>query len=348
MKRWVFASCLLICALKLNAQDADTTSTHAGYVPVISGGLGYIYNVNNGTPTLLPQINPLLLLPLGSHVLVESRTDFTGFFQRRDGTSGDYTGPIFKTVEFAQVDWLANSHIIPVAGRYILPFGLYSERLGPLWIANFQDSPVDYAIGTRTSGSGDGGMLRGVLAQNNSLSVQYSTYFSAHDGTNQLQAARTAGADGSVYFTNQRVEVGGSYQRFLESRRINNAATYVSWQPQKAPLDLKAEYDYNFYGNGYWIESAYRLSQVPVANQFFKTLDFVARVQQFHPLNGGGNGVPTLNTQRVDVGLNYYFRDNNWRVITNYGRTFNANQDRNIWNVGFTYRFLWPLWPGRK
>lgn len=339
---------MFLFVLSLHAQDADTNSTHAGYVPVISGGLGYIYNVNAGTPSLLPQINPVLTLPLGSHFLVESRSDFTGFFQRSDGTSGPYTGKVFKSVDYAQVDWLANSHVIPVFGRYILPFGLYPERLVPLWIANFQDTPIDYAVGTRTSGSGDGGMLRGVIAQTNNISAQYSAYFSAHSNTNELQSARTTGADGSVYFENQHVEVGGSYQRFLEGHHINNGGIYVAWQPPKTTLDVKAEYDRNFNGNGYWIEPAYRLSQIPVANSFFRNLDFVTRIQQFRPLNGGGNGLPTLSTERVDVGLNYYFRDNNWRVITDYGRLFNSQQDHNVWNVGFTYRFLFPLWRGRK
>jgi hypothetical protein len=350
MKMWVITGCLFLCLANAGAQDADTDTTHAGYVPVISGGLGYIYNVNGGVPSLEPQIDPLLLLPLGSHVLVESRTNFTGFFQRRDGTSGDYTGQIFKGVAFAQVDWLANTHVTAVAGRYLLPFGLYNERLSPLWITNLQDQPIATAIGTSTGGnggSGDGFMLRGVATQNNNLSVQYSAYFSAHSNTNQLQAERVAGMDGSVYFTNQRIELGGSYQRFLEGHQINSWSSYLSWQPQRAPLDLKAEYDRTFNGDGYWIEGAYMLSQVPAANSFFKNVQLVGRAQQFFTLNGGGNGVPGENQQRMDLGLNYYIRDD-WRLVSSYGRQFTATGDANIWHVGFTYRLLWPLWPGRK
>src|SRR5271167_4308844 len=111
--RVLFFCGLLLFSLYARAQGSGADSSHAGYAPVVSGSMGYVYIVQGGIPTLEPQINPVLLLPLGSHVLFESRTDFTGFFERRDGTSGDYTGEVYKTVEFVQLDWLANSHVIP-------------------------------------------------------------------------------------------------------------------------------------------------------------------------------------------------------------------------------------------
>ncbi len=70
-------------------------------------------------------------------------------------------------------------------------------------------------------------------------------------------------------------------------------------------------------------------------------------MQQFYPLHGGGNSLPTRSTQRVDFGINYYLRDN-MRFVSSYGRQFTRQLDANMWNVGFTYRFIWPLWPGRK
>lgn len=337
---------MLVCALRLDAQDTDSGTTHAGYAPVLSGDVDYIFNVNNGIPTLLPQIDPLLLVPLGSHFLVETRTEFTGDFMRRQGTTGDYTGEIFKSVDFLQLDWLANTHATVVAGKYFLPFGMSAERFEPPWIRVFQDLPIDYEIGLRTSGFGNGGMLRGVVAQTNNYSVQYSAYFSAHSNVNQLQSSRTLGGDSSIYLPNYHIEVGTSYQRFREERRVNNEAVYLSWQPPQIPLDVKAEYDRTYTGQGYWLQGAYMLSQVPVANSFFKNMELALRVQQFHPLHGGGASVPTVDTERGDLGLNYYFKPN-WRLISSYGRQFDDGKRANIWNVGFTYRFTWPLWPER-
>jgi hypothetical protein len=347
MKRSFIIAGVLLWATSLLAQNAASTGTEAGYIPMISGGIGYIHNINGGVTSLEPQINPVLLVPFGSHVLLESRTDFTGFFQRKNLTSGPFKGKVFKSVDYAQVDWLANTHVIASAGKYLLPFGLYNERLVPIWIRNLQDSPITAAIGTRTSGAGDGVMLRGVLAETSSYSVQYSGYFSARSNINQLQAARTAGGDASIFLHHPRLEIGTSYQRFLQQHEINNVAAYLSWQPPSTLLDLKAEYDQNYNGRGYWLEAAYLLRQTAFVPGFLKRLQPVGRVQQFAPLHGGGNSLPRVDTNRFDVGLNYYFRDD-CRLISSYGRQFSSQGNANIWNVGVTYRFILPLWPERK
>lgn len=330
------------------AQDAASQApeTHAGFVPVISGGAAYVQNKDGGVVSLEPQINPVLLVAFGPHVLLESRTDFFGFFQREHQTTGPYKGMVFKSIEFAQLDWLANTHVIASAGRYLLPFGLYNERLTPVWTRNLQDAPTTAVIGTRTSGAGDGLMLRGVVVQKPAYSIQYSTYFSAFTNIHKLEAARTAGGDSSIFIPRLRLEAGVSYQRFLQQRHINSVATYVSWQPKSVPLDIKAEGDYSYNGRGYWIESAYLFQQLPIPPVFRRT-QAVARMQQFFPVHGGGNSLPTVSTQRFDFGLNYYFRDN-LRFISSYGRRFSSQGNANVWNFGATYRFMFPLWPARK
>ena len=333
---WIFT-----CA-SLFAQTAPGTESHAGNVPIISGGAGYVHNVSGGGATLEPQVDPVLLVPFGKHLLLESRVDFTGFFQRQNFTSGPYKGKIFKDVEYAQLDWLADSHVIVVGGRYLLPFGLYNERLSPIWIRNLQDFPYTASIGTRTSGAGDGLMLRGVAVQTPQASVQYSAYFSAHSGVNQLSSARTAGGDGSVFFPSLRFEIGGSAQRFLEDRRINNSAAYISWQPLEGSMDVKGEFDYSYFGRGYWLESAYKLDRAS-SHSAIQKAQFVGRVQQVFPLHGGGNGLPHVDSKRFDVGLNYYLKDN-LRLVSSYGRNFSSQQNLNVWNAGVTWRFTIPLW----
>jgi hypothetical protein len=286
-------------------------------------------------------------VPFGSHVLLESRAEFFGFFTRQNQTSGPFGGKVFKSVDYAQIDWLANTHVTATAGAYLLPFGLYNERLAPLWIRNLQDPPITDAVGTRPSGIGDGIMLRGNVKETDAYSVQYSAYFSARSSINQLTASRLAGGDASIFIKPARLEVGQSFQHLLQKNEINSSGTYVSWQPRQVPLNLKAEVDRNFNGAGYWIEPAYMLSQIPFKPSFFQHVQLVPRVQQFHPLHGGGNSLPTKSTQRFDIGLNYYFRDN-IRLVSSYGRQFREQANANIWNVGFTYRFVWPLWPGGK
>lgn len=339
--------CTLFAAGAVFAQDNGDAPSTAGYTPVLSGTMAYVHNVNGGVTSLEPEVETVLLVPFGSHVLLESRAEFVGFFQREHQTTGPFTGKVFKSVDYAQLDWLANTHVIASAGAYLLPFGLYNERLGPLWIRNLQDTPITDLIGTRPNGVGDGVMLRGNAYENNAYSIQYSAYFSARSNINQLEASRLAGGDSSIFIKGARLEIGESFQHVLQNKEINSYATYVSWQPQRTPLDLKAEFDHSFYGEGYWLEPDYMLTQVPVASSFFKHVQLAPRMQQFHPLNGGGNDLPTKDTQRFDMGLNYYFRDN-MRFVSSYGREFQHQANANIWNVGFTYRFIWPLWPGRK
>jgi hypothetical protein len=347
MKLWWIVACILLTTCWAGAQTPDTEHTGAGYVPVLSSTVGYIHNVNGGVTSLEPQVETVLLVPFGSHVLLESRAEFFGFFERENQTNGPFTGKVFKSVDYAQLDWLANTHVIATAGAFLLPYGLYNERLAPLCIRNLQDTPITDAIGTRPNGLGDGVMLRGNAYETPEYSIQYSAYFSTRSNINQLEASRLAGGDTSIFLKGARLEVGESFQHTLQEHQINSSGTYVSWQPEKVPLDLKAEFDRSFYGQGYWIESAYKLSQVRLAPAFFNRVQLVPRVQQFHPLNGGGNSLPTKDTQRFDFGVNYYFRDN-FRLVSSYGRQFSHQADANIWNAGVTYRFIWPLWPGRK
>jgi hypothetical protein len=347
MKLWWIGTCILLTTCWVHAQNPDSAPTGAGYIPVLSGSMGYIQNVNGGVTSLTPQVETVLLVPFGSHVLLESRAEFFGLFQHENQTTGPFTGKVFKSVDYAQVDWLASPHVIATAGMFLLPFGLYNERLSPLWIRNLPDSPINDAIGTRPMAVADGVMLRGNAHETPAYSIQYSAYFSTRSSINQLQASRLVGVDASVFLKGARLEIGDSFQHLLQEHEINSSATYVSWQPEKFPLDLKAEFDRSFNGEGYWIEGAYKLSQVLVVPAFFQRVQLVPRMQQFYPLNGGGNSVPTKNTQRFDFGVNYYFRDN-LRLVSSYGRQFQAHANANIWNFGVTYRFVWPLWPGRK
>jgi hypothetical protein len=58
--------------------------------PVLSGGLAFVPIWDGGNPTLISIISPVLLVPLGSSFVFESRAAFEGDFQRRNGNSGDF------------------------------------------------------------------------------------------------------------------------------------------------------------------------------------------------------------------------------------------------------------------
>ena len=59
------------------------------------------------------------------------------------------------------------------------------------------------------------------------------------------------------------------------------------------------------------------------------------------------DGLPLVNSQRVDFGLDYNL-PHNARIITSYARQFSSAGNRNIWETGIVYRFLFPAWKGRS
>ncbi|HTW24541.1 MAG TPA: hypothetical protein VMD78_13130, partial [Candidatus Baltobacteraceae bacterium] len=99
-------------------------------------------------------------------------------------------------------------------------------------------------------------------------------------------------------------------------------------------------------GSGYWVESAYRLSQAPVWQHALRHVQVVGRMQQFYVGRVPDDDLPTVNTNLFEFGVNYYFRDD-LRLVTSYGRQFAAdNGNMNVWTVGVTYRLAVPVGHG--
>src|ERR1700748_414286 len=91
---WLAGIALVLSAKVALSQNPDAPTTSAGYIPVLSGTFAYVQNTNRGVTSLDPQIETVWLVPCGSHVLLESRAEFTGFFQRQTQTSGPFVGKV--------------------------------------------------------------------------------------------------------------------------------------------------------------------------------------------------------------------------------------------------------------
>jgi hypothetical protein len=328
---------LLVVALGAPAQEN---------VPILSGALGIVGTNTAANPSFQPIIAPVLVAPFGDHWVVEARGYIEGFIFRQDGTSGPYTGLFFAGLDYAQVDYIANRHLTITAGRFLTPFNIYNERF-PLWIANLADSPIIYTIGTRISGSSNGGMVRGVAVERQNWIVNYTAYASAFTSTENLLAGRAIGGRAGVFVPAAGVEIGASYQRFLQSGDYNNSGMYFVWQPPPIPLDVRGEYAHSPGGQGYWMEGAYHLAPTRDTNSWLGRLQPVARVQQYFK---GSNPkpediLPRANTNQFDFGLNYYL-PHDVRINGSYGRAFSSAGNYNTWNFSVTYRFLFPAWPG--
>ena len=153
-----------------SGQTADTDKP----VPILSGSIGTFSFVTAGQNLIDTQINPVLLVPLGDHWLIESRAEFEGQFQRPPG-GGPYGGPVDKHVDYAQVDYIASPYLTVTAGRFLTPFGIFNERLYPVWIRSLQPDPLILPINTAPS---DGFMFRGGFPVKSQANMNYAAYVS--------------------------------------------------------------------------------------------------------------------------------------------------------------------------
>src|SRR6202453_1632188 len=246
------AGCLLLLSAPLSS---------AQNVPIVSGALGFFDSTNTGVNFFQPVAAPVVVAPLGKHFLAESRFDLRGFYSPKNGTSGPYQGTFVGSTQYLQLDSLALPRATFTVGRFLTPFGTYNERLTAISIQRFQDAPLIFPIGTRTTGSSDGVMVRGALLAKPAFHLNYIGYFSASSNAPQFQAGRAAGYRFDAYFPNKRVEVGTSYGRFLQGTHNNSSGAHFWWLPYGFPLEVRSEYAHGAHAQGYWIESTYRLSQ---------------------------------------------------------------------------------------
>jgi hypothetical protein len=329
-----FTACLAV------AQSADVEKA----IPVLTGSAGYFNFVTAGQNQIDAQINPVLLLPLGDRWLIESRAEFEGAFQRPPA-GGPYGGPVSKNLDYLQADYIANPYVTITLGRFLTPFGIFNERLYPIWIRSLQQDPLILPLSAQSS---DGMMLRGGFPVSARANLNYATYVSAvSTGHSNLESDRNVGGRMGIFLPNLRVEIGASWQKLLQDERTNAFGFHFAWQPTRLPLNVHSEYARSNQGSGYWIDGAYRLSQVHFWQKAMRHMEFAGRAEQF--FNGRINsdeaealGLPGANTREGEFGLNYYLQDG-LKAVASYGRQFSSDGNLNLWTVGIAYRFLIPL-----
>lgn len=337
--------CLAVCQMCAAQQTtADPSLDDSKPEPVLSGGVAFVPTWDGGKPILDLIASPVLLVPLGNNFFFESRGEFEGEFQRRNGTSGDFTGAVDKSLDYAELDYVGNRYFTLTLGRFLTPFNIFNERLYPAWIRNTQSDPLIFPLGT---GSDDGAMLRGGMNASRNVAVNYAVYFSTLSKNAALQSERHGGMRAGIFLPRRRLEIGASVQHQLQNFRVTRYGTYLEWQPLRLPFDLRSEGAYSREeGTGFWIEGAYRFRNAPFLS--LRRAQLVGRTQIFH----AGNvpppkaELPNIDTKRTEAGVNYYLNDG-WKALVSYGRTFTAAGNSNIWTVGMTYRFVFPLEPGQ-
>jgi hypothetical protein len=322
-------------------------SAPAQDIPLISGGIGFVTSTNGGNTTYIPLLEPVLVAPVGNQILVESRATLLELFSPKGGGQPGYTSSSFKGLSYLQADFLATSHLTLVAGEFLTPFGTYNERLTPLWIGSFQDAPLIFPLGTMSTASSVGGMLRGSAVSRPQFAVDYAAYFSAASTNQQFDSQRSSGGRGSIYFPKSGMEIGASYGRRLQGTKANFAGMHLWWEPIGSPFRFRSEYAHGPHSQGYWAEADYRLSHFGGTESAVGRFEPVFRMQQtFRGTPDSSDGLPSVDTRRADFGLDYHM-PHEVRINTSYSRQFSSTGNRNIWETGIVYRFLFPTWRGK-
>lgn len=313
-------------------------------IPILQGSAAFVSDFTGGQPDLHPILTPVVLLPIGERWLFETRATFENDLVQVPGRSGFHGGPVQKEVEYAQLDFIANKYMTISVGRFLTPFGIFNERLYPAWIRNLQSDPLILPIGIGPSNASTGAMVRGGFKARPQFDVNYTVYFSTVVTTSPVDSDRFAGGRAGIFVPKARLEVGGSFQHLLEQERSNLFGFHTIWQPMALPLDVRWEYARSKRGSGYWLEPAYKLSQLPFLQNEMRRTQLVARYQQFFTGQLVNDSLPPVNTKQFEFGANYYFMDG-LKFATNYGRQFSSLGNVNIWTLGLTYRFVVPMGP---
>jgi len=347
IKHFGFSVFVLLLASAAIAQDGPQYKQPEGGVPVLTGFVGFGTTFQSGQQQLSPAISPIVLVPFGEKWLVESELELEGTYIHTTNQPWDHEWE--KGVEYAQIDYLANRYVTVVGGRFLSPFGIFNERLHSGWIRNVQTAPYITAMEMSDS---TGGMLRGAIPVGGFVNINYAGFFSAAVNNSWVGSTRTAGERVGFFFSKARLELGTSFQRQLQDEHVNTFGADAIWQSNRVPLDVRAEYARNATaGSGYWIEGAYRTRQSPFWKLFMRKSQAEVRFEQFFAPSGmsasGEMELPDSNAKRVFAGWSYWIRPD-VRSNISYGREFIDSGDHNVWTVGLTYRFAFPLMGGVK
>lgn len=138
----VLIACLALGAWTSTASAQDrSTFIMAGYGSVMYEAAATDEYPNDFTTS----VSPVILYSMGPDLLFETELEF--------GLSGTATT---TTLEYAQIDYLGFENVQIIAGKFLLPFGVFGERLHPTWINKLPTAPVLF-------GHGHGGVAEGSL-----------------------------------------------------------------------------------------------------------------------------------------------------------------------------------------
>jgi hypothetical protein len=186
---------------RLKAAKEEADAVRPGNTKAFFTGYGFAgYTAKQGeSSTFSAGFNPIFLYKLSDRVMFESELEFT--------LSGDHTD---TSLEYANLSYLLTDHLTLGAGKFLMPFGIFNERLHPAWINKLPNRPLPYDddVGIAPE-SGVGAFARGG-APLGSTKFNYAAYIT----NGPSLTTDNAGSAGQLDFanfddTNNNKAVGG-------------------------------------------------------------------------------------------------------------------------------------------
>lgn len=166
MKKIILLILVIVCGYNTYAQtynfDTDSTSVSDPYKPsktkyMVRGyghsGLNLLTTGDKKESSYVGStFAPIFLFKHSDKLMFESELEFQL-----------ESNELKITLEYADVMYVFNDNLIVRAGKFILPFGTFMERLHPAWINRLPTNPLGFGHGGIAPGSGIGVELRGAF-----------------------------------------------------------------------------------------------------------------------------------------------------------------------------------------
>lgn len=119
-------------------QDSLIEGLRLGDSKLLITGYGFAgYNDRHGEHSSFDAgFNPIFVWKLNDRLLFEGELEFG--FEGEDTTT---------SLEYADLSYIVNDYLTVGAGKFLLPFGIFNQRLHPAWINKLPDRPLPFADG---------------------------------------------------------------------------------------------------------------------------------------------------------------------------------------------------------
>jgi len=134
----------------------------------------------NGDSTFTTTANPLILWQINESLLFETEFEF-GLDTGNGRAESDVA------LEYADLQFLVNDHMVVGVGKFLTPFGLFSERLHPAWINKLPNAPLVRGHDGLAPFSSIGAYVRGAVPIGDQR-INYALY--VVNGPTMVDAAR--------------------------------------------------------------------------------------------------------------------------------------------------------------